>query len=629
MTSMIERLEQRSMFSVVPDPGSTFATAFNIGDLNGQQTFNNTLDGTNLTDVYKFTMPRAGTFFGRLRATTAPASIDLWRETIDSTGQPQETRLDFRIANQSGADGGFTSGDLPAHFLTAGTYYIRVGEQGSTTPYLVRMTADFAGSSLGKARNVGSATDATFRDFIGQDISPSLNDPVDIYKVKMDAPGILEVNLALDSAGAAHVDYIHDVNGNGVIDPGDVMFSTPPTNITLVNSNMPAGTFFVRVVSDIGSVNYHIRLTADYAGSTPDTQRATGSLDNGKAFHDFISTSGEPTDTLDQYQFSVNSTRPLNVVFLENGGTSEVRIIKDRNNDGIPEPDTETILSTENRSFSNSLITIEPGNYFIQVLAATGSGTYEVFAQASPDQAGNTLGRARNLGTVNGLIHREEFVSQQDPVDFYKFTAAAVGTIGAELTPELGDDANLALIRDSNNNGVVDPGEILAASNLPANQTDSFSKSITAGNYFLRVTYNGFEGNTKYLLSFQTDYAGSSTATARNVGSLAGTQSFDDWASGPFGGVISDTSDLYKFNLTSARTLVATMTGKLSGQDLDLQLYVDKIHDGKLTANELIASSSTINTANEQITKLLAAGTYFLRVAGLNGETNYHLTMNA
>jgi hypothetical protein len=113
------------------------------------------------------------------------------------------------------------------------------------------------------------------------------------------------------------------------------------------------------------------------------------------------------------------------------------------------------------------------------------------------------------------------------------------------------------------------------------------------------------------------------------VGSLFGTTTFDDWASGPFTGAISDTVDLYKLSLSSTKTLTAKMTGSLSGQELLLQLYRDKNNDGVLSSNEIIAVSNHLNSPNEQISKSLASGTYFVRVVGINGETNYHLSLTA
>ena len=331
----------------------------------------------------------------------------------------------------------------------------------------------------------------------------------------MDADGILQTDLKpeiSDSTFMAHVDYIRDVNGNGVIDPGDVLFGTPPSNATLVNSILKAGTYFVRIVSDVGSSNYRVNISADYAGATPDTAHITGPLDAGRSFTDFISTTD---DAVDQYRFSVNSSRPFNFVFNESGGgTSELGLFDDRNNDGVPDA-SEAVLTTDAVGFSNALTSIRPGNYILQIKASTGAGVYQLFAQSPPDRVGNTLGSALNLGTVNGLVHQEEFVSEDDPTDFYKFTASAVGHVSAQLTPELGGNADLAIIRDTNNNGRVDPGEILAASALPLNQVDQLTGTIKAGTYFLSVNFNDvFSTTSKYFLSFQTDYAGSTPATA-------------------------------------------------------------------------------------------------------------------
>jgi hypothetical protein len=625
--SVVEQLEVRQLATVTPDPGATFATAFNVGDLNGAQTFSDAVGPADGSDFYKFSMPRDGMFFGRLRANNAPAEIDLIQEVTDPDGTVHEFLVDSRQANQDGADAGFASGDLPGRFLTAGNYFMVVTQRGADTSYLVRMTADYAGSSMSAARNIGSASDGTFQDFVGTFPTPSLNDPFDFYKVKMDAPGSLSATLTLDDARPelfqAHLQLIRDANGNGALDPGDVLQSTDPGAAGSLGLLVPQGTYFIRVINDLNFSNYHLRVQADYAGDLPESARITGALDNGKTFNDFISTTRDP---IDDYRFSVNASRSLNVVFIEqNGGTSNLALYKDSNHDGIGQ-DSEVVLSTESRGFFNFVAAIDPGSYILRIKAATGSGAYEMFAIAPPDAAGNTLGTARNLGTINGLTHREDFVDRNDLVDFYKFTASAAGKVSAELTSEIGD-ADLALIRDANNNGRVDPGEILASSALTGNFADQFSRSITAGNYFLRVTAKSDEAPTKYLLSFHTDYAGDTPATARNVGTLAGTKTFDDWASGPFGGVISDKVDLYKVTLASTRTLAAKLTGSTPGQDLALQIFRDKNNNGKLDSNELIAATDHRDSPNEQITRSLAAGTYFVRVVGVNGETNYHLSL--
>jgi hypothetical protein len=625
---MVETLETRALFSATFDPGDTFATALNLGDLVGQRTFTGAVNLGNLTDFYKFTVPQGGKLSARFRTNVAGTQIDLFREQIDAKGNPQEISVDTGIAALHSPPDGFASGDLSGESLTAGTYFIEVSERGLDTAYLMTLTPDYAGDSLKTARNIGIATDATLQDYIG--ITPDLitDDFIDVFKTTMEAPGRITARLSLDNTSEAqahaYVQIIHDFNGNGVIDAQDVLAQAIPSNITSTTADVPAGTYFLRVSPSFNAANYHLNVNADYAGTTAGHTRAAGSLDSIKTFHDFI---GNPSDIFDDYKFGVTSTRPFFAAMAEAGdGKAILALYNDLNNDGAAD---QLVASSGAGQFETLLRTIDAGHYVVRVQALSGSGTYVMSAEARPDGAGNTLATAKNLGTINGLTHRDDYVSDADTVDFYKFTAAAPGTVGASLGTEFGGDADLALIRDANNNGKVDTNEILASGALTSFGSKELSKSISAGNYFLRVTHKGPVTVAKYFLSFQTDYAGSTPKTARSVGTLAGTKTFDDWASGPFTGAISDIADVYKFSLSSTKTFSAKTIGVLSGQDLDLQLYRDKNNDGVLSANELVASSHKANSPNEQISKSLTSGTYFLKVVGVNGETNYHLTLKA
>src|SRR5262245_46022282 len=79
--------------------------------------------------------------------------------------------------------------------------------------------------------------------------------------------------------------------------------------------------------------------------------------------------------------------------------------------------------------------------------------------------AGNTLATATNIGDLQGQRQFVDSLSTTDLNDFYKFTLPVAGTITA-LFPATasGTDADLQLVRDANNNGAVDTGEVLASS---------------------------------------------------------------------------------------------------------------------------------------------------------------------
>ncbi|MEB3307338.1 MAG: PPC domain-containing protein, partial [Cyanobacteriota bacterium] len=97
-------------------------------------------------------------------------------------------------------------------------------------------------------------------------------------------------------------------------------------------------------------------------------------------------------------------------------------------------------------------------------------------------------------------------------------------------------------------------------------------------------------------LSFRTavaDGAGNSLATARDIGTLSGSQSFSDWVGK------SDRDDFYRFEITEASQFSATLEG-LSA-DADLQLLS--------SSGAVLASSTNARAAAEMISGTISAGT--------------------
>lgn len=115
-----------------------------------------------------------------------------------------------------------------------------------------------------------------------------------------------------------------------------------------------------------------------------------------------------------------------------------------------------------------------------------------------PDNAGNTLGTARNLGTASGTQSYSDYVNSTDTDDFYKFVLGADSNVTLSLSG-LGSDAALQLIKDANGNGVIDSGDVLSTSNNAGTTSESISSTLTAGAYFARV-YR-VSGDTGYTLT--------------------------------------------------------------------------------------------------------------------------------
>lgn len=226
------------------------------------------------------------------------------------------------------------------------------------------------------------------------------------------------------------------------------------------------------------------------------------------------------------------------------------------------------------------------------------------------DLAGNTLGSARNISLGNTF---QDWVGSTDTLDFYRFNISSRGSVGITLSG-MTSDADLRLIRDRNNNGRVDSGEVLATSILAGTQIDRIVRDLEAGTYFIQV--NRFSGNTNYTLQtqFQPDKGGDTLLGASQISVGPTTLTFSDRIGG------ADANDYYRFSLAATSDLQLSLSG-LSG-NADVQV---------LNANGTVVASSTASgTLNEAIARQLDAGTYYLRVFPQGGATTaYTLGVSA
>lgn len=115
------------------------------------------------------------------------------------------------------------------------------------------------------------------------------------------------------------------------------------------------------------------------------------------------------------------------------------------------------------------------------------------------DYAGNSLDKARKLDINSNAQSFTDRVDNLDLNDFYSFNLSSRSSFHLKLD-KLKADADVALIRDANNNGKFDQGEVLSASTVSGKQAESINEILGAGSYYIRVYPDG-NAKTNYKLT--------------------------------------------------------------------------------------------------------------------------------
>ncbi|MCM2374656.1 pre-peptidase C-terminal domain-containing protein [Aporhodopirellula aestuarii] len=227
------------------------------------------------------------------------------------------------------------------------------------------------------------------------------------------------------------------------------------------------------------------------------------------------------------------------------------------------------------------------------------------------DLGGNTFNQANDIGTDRDRTI-QEYVGPRDTNDFYKFTLTRRSTVDAAMSG-LGADIDLELYNANRSR--------LAWSTNGGARNESISRTLDAGTYFVRAyPYGAASSNYTLDLAIEAiaavapDHAGNSLAAARNIGTLRGAVTLNDFVS-----TSGDRDDYVRFTLAQTSDVAITMTGMTN--DADMQLL-----NGSGTT---IASSGNWGSNNESMSRQLAAGTYFVRVTAYQGSTNYSLRLQA
>ncbi|MBE9008992.1 S8 family serine peptidase [Pseudanabaenaceae cyanobacterium LEGE 13415] len=231
--------------------------------------------------------------------------------------------------------------------------------------------------------------------------------------------------------------------------------------------------------------------------------------------------------------------------------------------------------------------------------------------QTTSDRFGNTLTDAFNMGRISNANYTwSDRVNRVDVNDYLRFSLSATNTVTLTLSG-MGADADIELLDGS--------GNLVAASRAGGSTNELITRSLVAGNYFVRVlSFNGSDTGYSLRLQASTPAAdpGSTLATAHDFGTL--NWGFRNWSDRV---TTLDTNDYYRFNLVGTGNFNLSLSGLTA--DADVQLLN--------SAGTVLASSVRGGSLSESITQALTAGTYFVRVysfASAN-NTSYALSISA
>ncbi|MBE9040378.1 hypothetical protein IQ235_06175 [Oscillatoriales cyanobacterium LEGE 11467] len=251
--------------------GNTRSMALDLGVLNTERSFSDTVLETDKIDLYQFeitTPTNVGIVLDRL---TGSPLVAMGRNI--SSGAIDRRTLERRDILQ-----GFATGNGPSApqqtawsvYLTPGTYFVQVSDENDFSQYNLSiaptpppgLAPDGVGNSADTARNLDVLTGTqTVSDSVGA------ADEADVYRFVLDRPSTVDLLLEANDGtfGFSRFGLFSDSNNNGIIsDIGDFSRSF------IISSNdfrteesvlLTAGVYFVQVLNRGESINYDLTLS--------------------------------------------------------------------------------------------------------------------------------------------------------------------------------------------------------------------------------------------------------------------------------------------------------------------------------------------------------------------------------
>jgi Bacterial pre-peptidase C-terminal domain len=273
------------------------------------------------------------------------------------------------------------------------------------------------------------------------------------------------------------------------------------------SSRLKSGDYYVQVNAE-GNAQYKLNLQgsgrAIDAGDEVSQALDAGTLSGVE--RTFRQRVGGRSDRQDFYQIDLTADGVVDLSLKDLRRDADLMLL-DENGEELVRS------STDGKANESIRQTLNAGTYFVQVspfssrlkytltMAADGSalpGSAPVSAPSSPNPAIVNSDSTQN----SPIFSQSGQVSATKSSNFYRFSTNQSGIFTADLTSLTGD-ADVRLVKDANNNGKIDQGEVLAWQWERGTGSESIRKFVGAGNYLLQVmSYNNQTANYNVSTNF-------------------------------------------------------------------------------------------------------------------------------
>jgi trimeric autotransporter adhesin len=604
------------------DPGNGLTDALNLGKFDLERSSVSRNDSVNgfrdPNDYYRFALGTSSSITIRLSDLTGNADLELRNASGVLIGSP---------STSAG-----TADEVITTTLSEGVYYVRVfaPNQANTTIFY-DLSVVRTGQGLDPGSTPNLATDlGTFSSF-SFDLTEGLaNDTTDYYRVELAERRTLTATLTPQQANA---DLEIRNSADQVILPGGSSTNLG-TAVDRVSLDLNPGVYYIRVFTAPGTATaYRLQVedtAVDLIGNTPATAFDFGLLNSPPVPPKSAEDSLGRTD-VDFFKFRLNTLSNFSLTLTGLDGDADVELL-DRNSNLIARsinagPVPEAVISR-----------LEAGEYFIRVYPGTSTSStefYNLTVFAVPvDSAGFTTADALDItNQINNPSAPAEFkdwVGEVDFNDLYRFVLTAPTTFFnlslRGLTSNADVDVQLLQVSSTGTFTVVD------ASTQTGSLDESFNRLLAAGTYYIRVfpaalaPGNTTFRNSDYRMLVSTNAFSNLLPVERDLGSLGSTTVRQS-------GTVSleNTSDVYRFNLATARSLSLALTGLSTTVNANVQIVRDTNNNGFIDfEDQTISSSFGIGISELFTLPTLAAGQYFVQVyLATPSSTAYTLALTA